>query len=257
MSNNLYNKSPYNKCLVNVFSQGRENYESGTTRLIQSAINADFKGNILIFSPNILENRQFGLSTGFTLYKLKGWPNTQQYGQCLPHTQVPQMFKSYAIQYAKEQGYNQIMWCDSSVVILKNPEHYFKLAEDIGVVLFDADKAIEAEWTSDHILEQMGCSIEYARQINQCSAAVLVFDFKREFANMVFDDFIHFCSLPGIYKEGSIRPEYKANRHDQSIISYLIRKHGGYTLTYGGLMWGGEPKEKIEKYSPTFITRGM
>jgi hypothetical protein len=245
------------KCLVNVFSEGRENYKLGTERLIQSAKDVGFKGDILVFSPIIMQDTITDLSPGYMLYKLSGWPITQQYGECLPHRQFPYMFKSYIIQYAKEQGYDQVMWCDSSIVILKNPEHYFKLAEEIGVVLFDADKAIEADWTADYTLEQMECPIEYARQINQCSAGVMLFDFRREFTNKIFDDFIYFCSFLNIHKGKSTRPEFKDHRHDQSIISYLIRKHGGYTLTYGGLMWGGEPKEKIEKYSPTFITRGM
>lgn len=246
------------KAIVNVFSEGRENYKKGSERMVSSAISSGYDGDIITFSPQIDENVSMETGNGGTFYAYKGWPYNQKYGQCLPHEQASHQFKSFIIQFAKEKGYDQVMWCDCPVVFMKNPQKYFDLAEEIGVVLFNSEGGFEAEWTSDIQLELMGCSIEFARMINQCYSGVMIYDFRREFTNKVFDDFMRYSLNKDICNGfgGSKREEFIAPRNDQSIISYVIRKYGGYTLSYGGYIWVGDIG-KLRKYSPTFINYGI
>lgn len=246
------------RCIVNVYSQGRENYEKGTNRLIDSAITNNFDGDIILFSPLIQENSVELLPRGHKLYNYSGWGNNKKFGNCLPHKEASHQFKSFILQFAKEEGYEQVMWCDSAVLILKNPQKYFDLAEEIGVVLFDAKDCNEAEWTADISLELMGCSIEYARSINQCYSGVMLFDFRVEKANSVLDDFTYYSFDKDICNGigGSIREEFKVHRHDQSIISYVIRKHGLYSLNFGGYIWSGF-LNKWGYSNPTFLNLGI
>lgn len=250
------------RCIVNVWSSinSRENYKKGSERMVQSAIENKFIGDFLIFSPEYEYSGailSYNNNCNCNKYMFKNWGYSNKYGTALSHKEAPHQFKSYVIQFARESGYDQIMWCDSSTIFLKNPDKYFDLAKEIGVVTFDADNANEAEWTSDLSLELMECSIDYAKNISQISSGVMIFDFRREITNIIFDDFIKYCSNPDICNgNGSKRPEFKEHRHDQSIMSYVIRKHGAYPLTYGGYMWGGD-LEKVKKYSPTFLNYGI
>lgn len=41
------------RCIVNVFSEGRENYVAGTKRLINSLKDVGYIGDILVWSPLI------------------------------------------------------------------------------------------------------------------------------------------------------------------------------------------------------------
>jgi hypothetical protein len=248
------------RCIVNVWSTGREDYKLGSERMVLSAIDKQFNGDFLLFSPEYKLKYQRSISSinNSNFYTFKSWGFSEKYGEALPHRQASHQFKSYVIQYAREQGYEQIMWCDCTTLFLKPFQKYFDLAEEIGIVTFDADKAIEAEYTADITLEGMGCSIEYARSISQVASGVMIFDFRREITNKIFDEFIKYCSIPEIIngEGGSNRPEFKDTRHDQAIISYLIRKHGCYPLSFGGFMWGGD-LEKVKKYSPTFLNYGI
>lgn len=245
------------QCIVNFFSTGREDYKAGTERMLTSAIRNGFKGDILVFSPDFENDDLIETPIGSKVISIKGYPVTKEFGECKPHKEQPYMFKSYVIQYAKEQGYDEVLWCDSSTFICKNPEHYFELSREIGVVCFDNQGCLESTWTADDCLEQMGCSIEYARTFFEVEAFVMLFNFKHERAHKVFDDYIKYSSdgICLLGKSGSIRPDFTAHRHDQSILSYVLRKHYGLPINYGG--WVINQDFFSGKWNPTFGKVGM
>jgi len=242
------------RCIVNFFSHGRERYQFGTERLITSAKNSGLETDILVFSPEftseITQSFLFGDVKTFV-----GYPKTEQFGECPNHLDIPYLFKAFGIQVAKEMGYEQILWCDSSIVFEKNPNHYFELSKELGVITFDNLKEPEDMWTSDDCLEQLGCSVEEAEKIMQIDAAILFFDFSTQRANDFFNDYINIgndgISFAG--KSGSSRPNFKDHRHDQSVLSYLVKKHYIVPLSYGTWCY----REKREGYNPTFIKAGM
>lgn len=252
------------KCIVNLYTlNSREDYKKGSLRMVKSAVDSGFKGDIIVFSPDIKEDGEQFMPTGYTLFTMNGWGDSKEYGYALSHNLASHQFKSFVIQFARENEYEQVMWCDCPVVFMKNSDHYFKLAEEIGVVIFNADNVNEAEYTSNIALDLMGCSLKYARNISQVYSGIMLFDFTTKFGNKVFNEFMYFNRNPIIcngYKEynnyETHRNDFIAHRHDQSIISYVIRKNGGFPLTYGGYIWGGD-LEKVKEYSPTFLNYGI
>lgn len=62
------------RCIVNVFSEGRENYVAGTKRLINSLKDVGYIGDILVWSPLI---KDYVISTflpqNITLHQYEGW----------------------------------------------------------------------------------------------------------------------------------------------------------------------------------------
>jgi len=244
------------RCIINFFSRGREEYRLGTERLITSALKVQFDGDILVWSPDFTQEGDIDEK----IFTFKGYPNTEKYGECKPHKEEPYQFKSYCFQKALEMGYEKILWCDSSVMLFRNPDHYFKLANEVGVVLFDNQGCLESVYTSDDCLNTMGCSYEYANSFFQIDAAIMLLDFTFWKTQLFFDDYIKYCSdgicLNG--KSGSTRPEFSAHRHDQSVASYIARKHYINPINYGAWAYFGDSGVQTEKkYRPTFAKVGI
>ena len=246
-----------NKCIVNYYSKGREEYSRGSQRLVDSLLYHTFKSDIIIFTPDKNKDIKSPIpSTGcdFSLYSRN--PFNEKYGECLPHKLAPYQFKAFAIQHARELGYEQVAWLDSSIVAVKDPTNHFELASEVGVLLYDNPGCPEATWTSDDCLERMGCDIETARHFYEVDAAMMIFDFRTTKANEVFDDYFKYCldTVCLLGESGSTRPDFRAHRHDQSVISYVARiKHAVSPLSYGAWCYGNE----IGKFHPTFSKVGI
>jgi hypothetical protein len=236
-------------CIVNVFSKGRENYKELTEGLLKSLQLIDFKDDVLLFSPDISQYRKVENVNFFP-----GWPHNTRYGECKPHTELQHGFKCMAIQAAREYGYNQILWLDSTIRVKKNPATYFDLANELGVVTFDSEEgAEEAKWTSDKCLEILGCSPEYANTFNQCYGGIMLFDFTNQRGVSLFDEFASYCQLKEVLDMslGSTRPEFIAHRSDQSVISFLIKKYRMNNLSWGGVIYKGS--KNPFNLEPTFV----
>jgi len=240
------------RCIVNVFSKGREQYQKLTEGLIKSLQLIDFKDDILMFSPDSNLSGTYGNVKFFP-----GWPNNDLYGTCKPHTELQHGFKCMAIQKARELGYDQVLWLDSSIRVNKNPYKYFELANDLGVVTFDAEEgAEEAKWTSDMCLRILDCTPEFALTFNQCSSGILLFDFTNKRGTTIFEEFAHYCQIKEVLDMSlkSTRPEFIAHRSDQSVISFLIKKYRMNNLSWGGTIYKGSYYNKNPfKLEPTFF----
>lgn len=226
-----------NKCIVSYFSQGREDYRTGCVRMLESLSNYGFNGDALIYSPDFTDediNKYYNFVNGGEIIPIKGMPTTEKYGVCPPHSTHPYAFKAYCIQNALERGYKKIGWLDCSVVALHSIDILFELANYTGLITFDNQGCCENTWTSDDCFQQMGINPADATYF-QIDAAMLFWDFNKEKAVQIFEEYMKYCndgiSLKGV--SGSKRPEFNAHRHDQSILSALVRKYYLNPLNYG------------------------
>lgn len=244
------------KAIVNVYSEGREDYEKLSQGLFKSIENIRFDCDVFAFSPLIKQEETINFET-FILKKIPGWPKCSFYGQSASHKEIQHQFKAFAIQAVREREYNQIMWCDSPIRIRKDPTKYFDLANELGIVTFDAEQgSTEAVWTSDICLASMNCNIDYARTFNQCSSGVMVFDFSNKRGCRIFEEFAFYCLDKEVMnmKGTSSRPEFIEHRSDQSVISFLIKKYDMNNLSHGTFMHKDFFFNKnIYNLSPTFI----
>jgi len=226
-------------CIVNYYTDGgREDYKLGTLRLTQTLDNVGYEGDMIIFSPSLKEEdtvKEYDFTKGGKIIRIASEPFNKKYGNALSHKEAPYQFKSYIIQYAKEQGYDKVIWLDSSVIVTRNLNHYLTLLEELGVILFDNPGCLESTWTADNCLEIMGCSVEAARTFFEIDAAIMLFNFRTKKANDFFEEYMKYCQYPSCLKgEVCIREDFKAHRHDQSIASYIARiKHNILPLNYG------------------------
>lgn len=245
------------RCIVNFFSQGREPYGKGSERLVATLVNNNVDADIIIWSPDFNEETEQLLPNNNTLKIIKGMPVTTLLGECKPHSDQKYQFKSFCIQAAKEMGYEKIAWMDSSIMVFDDIEHLWKLTSQVGVVTFDNPGCPEATWTSDDCLEAMGCDKDYAKTFFQIDAAMLFFDFTFFKTQELFNDYLKY-STDGICLNGvseSSRENFNGHRHDQSILSYLIRKHLMYPLNYGVWCYGGD--DNMKNFNPSMAKVGI
>jgi hypothetical protein len=246
------------RILVNFASGGRELYLFGSQRLCDSATIVGLDADIMICSPDLRQDAVVQVAENTTVYLNKRMPISKEFGECPSHQDAPYAFKSYVIQEARDMGYERVMWGDSSLLFLKNPEPYWKIADETGVVLMDNPGCPESFWTSDDCLEHMGCSFEFAQTFYQLEAFTMIFNFNYPIANELFTEYFKHSRddicLRGA--SGSTRPEFRAHRHDQSILSYFAKKLNVLPLNHGA--WAYDVPQILEgKWNPTFGKIGI
>ena len=253
------------RIIVNFSSKGRENYIAGSQRLLDSMNLAGVDADLLICSPDSLPKSEDIEDNGRIVYLRNRMPTTKEFGECPPHSTHPYAFKSFIIQEARDMGYEKIMWADSSCVFLKDAEPYWHLASEIGVVTLDNPGCPEATWTADDCLEHMGCDPEFAKTFFEIDAYMMIFDFtsltvnhpdSKLISHALFEQYFNH-SMDGICckgERGSTRPDFRAHRHDQSIISYFIKIYNIHPINYGAWCYAHEVGTK---FNPTFVKAGI
>jgi len=212
--------------------RGRENYPSALPRLIDSAIKAGFKGDFVMCAPELPAVEIYDNVLNSPILDLPS------------HDTVPYGFKPRIMEISHDSGYKKVLWCDSTIFFVKNPEELWEKA-DRGVLLFENPGCPENVWTSDDCLAKIGCSIEEATTITQTMACAMGFDFKNKKAVEVFNEWLE-ISKDGVSFQGrslSSRPEFRGHRHDQSVISYLAHKHGIAKIPYGVLSYWNDRQQ--------------
>jgi len=244
------------RCVVNFASKGRENYLLGSQRILETMDYTNVDADFLVCSPELETEGDFLGNRNRNIFLRKRYPISKEFGICPTHKDAPYAFKSYIIQEARDMGYTKILWADSSCVFLKDVETYWNLASEIGTVLLDNPGCPEATWTADDCLEHMGCDPEFAKTFFEIDAFMMIFNFDSKSATNLFDNyFLH--SRDGIClrgERGSPRPEFKAHRHDQSIISYFAKVANILPINYGAWCYAHEVGIN---FNPTFVKCGI
>lgn len=242
-------------CIVSFSSQGRENYNAAMLRLISTSKECGYNGDFILhqFDGYVPDYR------GVTITQGKGvsYPQPKAF-HCYNHAEVPYLFKLAMIQLARETGYTQVMWCDSTICMDKLPTHLWDLASKQGVVTFDNLGHPLLPWISDIALERLGISEEELKVVPQIMACVLMFDFSHPIAVEIFDEWLeHGKNGVSFQNNGSTREGFKAHRHDQAILSGILHRRGINPQPYGDLVY--EPNDTDLKFGNnfSFVNKGI
>ena len=194
------------RCIVNYACRGREDYPKGQARLQKCLAEGLGENNgQLFFTHNLPPN-------------------------CPPHEEVPYAFKYYAMKTAFDLGYEQVIWLDASVVILKSMEPLWQILEERGILVFDNPGCPENFFTSGDVLDHWGVSIEEAKEINQICGGVVGYTMEGypKDGRHIFEQMMDWAQ-DGISFQGgsntSPDPEFVAHRHDQSCLSWLVHSY--------------------------------
>lgn len=226
--------------IVSYAKRGREDYPAALPRLVQAARDAGYVGDFMLCSPGGPE-------------RFLDIPNEN-----LPipdHAQVPYGFKTHMIKIARERGYKHVFWFDSTIYLVQDYPKLAHLLKDRSVLLFDNPGCPEATWTSDDCLARLSCPVEVARTFNQAMACAMGFDFTAPLAQGIFERWFQFGEDGVSFKgaSGSPREDFRAHRHDQSVISCLAFQAKIPLVPYGFLAYWDDR----HKFGSVLCNRGI
>ncbi len=241
------------KCIVSYSSLGRENYPKAQLRLIRSIKDAGWQDGLIMYSLDGYADEYMG-----TKIELGKYPKSEKYQLGNNHQEIPYGFKPELIQIARERGYDKIMWCDSTILLAKNPTDTFAHAEKYGVAAFNNLGHPLYKYCSDLCLERQDILESDLFGIEQIMACCIAFDFTNEYGQQAFDKWIE-ASRDGVSFQnyGSQREGFITHKHDQACLSLILWKLGIPLLPYGKLVY--HPHDVTGEYGNDFeiINKGI
>lgn len=219
------------KCIVNLVSNNPA-LIAGQTRL-RNSLPAWFDGDFI----------------GFVGEETVGAP---------PHLKNPYAFKIYAIEEARNRGYDQVLWLDASVYAVQPVQPIFDRMNYLGLFMEEAGHYI-GSWANDRCLQYFGISRDEAMAMTMYSAGFTGIDFTNSIACEFFAEWresmlngIFKGQWQNVHKTESNDPRCHGHRHDMTCGSIIANKQGlvkkGYYNTGGtyfayiGAVYG-QPKE--------------
>ncbi len=188
-----------------------------------------------------------------------GFNNTKDFGSP-SHQEIPYAFKTHALMYCLNKGYDQAIFADASIWAVKSWDPIWKIINDQGYYFEEAGH-LAGTWTKDSVLSKMGYTRDRAMGIPMFSAGFVGLNFKNlmgvEFLKKWHEYACDGDSFIGTWdnKHGqmSADPRCKGHRHDMSVASILAWMLGmklgtaGTFLAYRGPGYG-EPKQTVVAY---------
>ena len=175
------------------------------------------------------------------------------------HNEVPYQFKAFSIEKARQEFGGLILWCDSPVYAKKNIDAVFKYIEKNGFLFFDNIGYSVGDYTSDICLKYFAIDRNQAFEIQMVMACVMGFDFSNPKANEIFEEYLQLAkeeetymgSWTNVNAEVSSDLRCKGHRHDQSVISLILHKHGIKPLHAQSTFFAYETHRQVMPISET------
>lgn len=230
MLTNEFRKRNMGKVIVSLSSTGRENYNEAQLGLIRSIDRKapDYDTHLRSVDGYVDEYLERKILLG-------DWPNTERWGKSWNHQNMPYQFKPFMVAEALELGYRKIIWCDSTIRVINNPDPLWALAAEHGIVAWDNEGHPLDKYIPDHQLEYLG--IDSAKGMYQIMACCIVFDFDHPKTMPIFERWIDGAKNNCFHHNESKNPHYIASRHDQALLSALMNINNIPVQPYGGLAY--------------------
>jgi hypothetical protein len=194
------------RCLIN-FAKGKW-YPAGQERLKQSFLKNGFDGDFLFYQ------------------------NEKDVG-CHLHSEIPYTFKAYMFKEAMDKGYEQIIWADSAIELVKDIHKIYNQLDTEGYFLL-LNGWYTGEWCADSALEPLGITREEALTIPHLMTNVVGFDVRYENSVRFIEEFFEKAksgvSFYGAWKNDkhqvSMDDRVLGHRHDQTVASIIAWRLG-------------------------------
>lgn len=211
------------KCIINLATRERD--KKGQERLRDSIYKMGFDGDFLAFTSE----SEIGAPA---------------------HSDIPYAFKAYAFEYARNLGYDLVLWCDSALWAVKDISPVFEHIEKKGYLLY-RNGWTSGEWCADSALQPLGITREQSFEYPHLMACQMGLNFNDEKANEFFNEYFRMAkegtSFKGAWSnenfECSTNPKVLGHRHDQTVGSIIAWDlgmwdwqipHETYLLYYNG-----------------------
>ena len=105
---------------------------------------------------------------------------------CPTHAEAPYGFKVYAVEYARNLGYDVVIWLDSPNRLIKPIDQWVEEISKVGVYL-QKDGWWCGQWANDKCLDYFGVTRDEAMNIHNIYACILGFDFRHPITPVFFN----------------------------------------------------------------------
>ncbi len=236
-------------CVVSFFSRGREDYNARALPLMRS-VAANWKYDAIFFSPDFPQDEYAG-------FKIRRDLNPKAFNY-RTHKEVPYKFKLSCIQIAREEGYEKILWLDTTMTLLEGKDVVDLLNQsEKGIVAFHNLGHPTHKYISDRAVENLGISEEDLLKAEPSWGGAFMIDFTNPAAVAIWDEIVKQSETVGTFEDGgSIRPGFVAHRHDQVAMSVIFWRHGVKLFPYGKIIQRIHLKEPFEYGNDAYIVYG-
>lgn len=165
------------------------------------------------------------------------WVNSLPEG-AKPHKQSPYGFKVHAVNEARAQGYDKIIWADTALVLRQPVDYWFNLLPFYGIIAAKDDNKLDGK-IGDAALRYYGNpNIDGWHLVG---GSLFVFDFSTEYCNTIFS---HWEKAE---KAGMFRGEAK-HRNDESCMSMALYLNGSEPTPYDVCRYNDVPDPIVQKF---------
>lgn len=196
-------QTQYRTCLISLAIDGREKYTEKSINL-QASIAKHWPYDVRLY---------------------RSYPD-----YCTPNDVIPYKFKFDLIKRAIEDGYNRVVWLDSSIRMVNDPCGLF--GED-GIIAFDNLGHPLWKYISDNAVKNLNVNEQQIRLMPQTWGGAIGFDFTRDKAGAIFAEICRQSTMGSFETSGSNRKDFVSHRHDQAVMSVIFAKAGYKLLPYG------------------------
>jgi len=163
------------------------------------------------------QQRQATMLQEFTNIPYKHW-KSEPLGSP-SHKDNPYAFKIYAIEQARPEGYDQILWLDASVYPVKDITPVWDWLTEKGIFMEEAGHWV-GQWCPDRVLNYFGITREQAMKMPMFSAGFVGLDFRRMDSQQFFERWKR-AMLDGMFKG-----DWTEHRHDMTVGSIIANQMG-------------------------------
>jgi hypothetical protein len=135
------------------------------------------------------------------------------------HYENPYAFKIYAIEAARDQGFEQILWLDASVYPVKTIDPVWDWLTEKGIFMEEAGHYV-GQWCNQQTLDYFNITREEAMKMPMFSAGFVGFDFRRKVSVEFFEKW-KASMLAGMFKG-----DWTEHRHDMTVGSIIANQMG-------------------------------
>lgn len=229
------------RCIISFSSHGRENYNEKILRLIESVKAINYETDWLIYSPDHPLEEYMGVKIN------KGYPPG-----CDPHSVTPYHFKPKLFELARKMGYQQVLWCDSTIQVIRHPQTIMDFIGTNGIAVWDNPGHTLVHYINDTALHELRSQPNDLQGYGQIMACVIGIDFDHQHAKHIFDLWNGFAQSCFPDDETN-RPGFRVHRHDQAVLSFLCCLYKVSFIPYGTLCYS--PLHESGKYSTIFLNK--
>ncbi len=141
------------------------------------------------------------------------------------HHHSPYGFKIHVIREAMERGNKLIVWADSAVWIVQNPDPFFQLVKNQGILFLGHGDRLN-HYVNDVSLKEFGFNREDMKIQWMVSGSLFGFDFSQQRAVDFFEEWAEY-ERTDWFRENEQKPsgDFLQHRHDEAIVSLMLVKY--------------------------------